>query len=59
MYILITLVSFLHFCFDLLTNDKSLNPCSYLYYNTLKHFVLRYGRPWDKLREKKKSEKSH
>ena len=55
MHILITLVSFLLFCFDLLTNDnKSLNPCNYLYYNTLKHFVLRYGRPWDKLREKKK-----
>ena len=42
------------FFFDLVTNDKSLNPCNYLYYNTLKHFVLRCGRPWDKLREKKK-----
>ena len=54
MHILITLVSFLlFFFFDLLTNDKSLNPCNYLYYNTLKHFVLWYGRPWDKLRENK------
>ena len=24
-----------------------------IYYNTLRHFVLWYGRPWDKLREKK------
>ena len=57
----ITLVSFFFtlffFFFDLVTNDKSLNPCNYLYYNTFKHFVLRYGRPWDKLREKKKEEK--